>query len=83
MYHKALWLDLSINDMYKVSTVKTCIPFADDTNFLYIGYDISEMWKIVSSQLDKVSILFDTNKSVFSGGYLTVLEFLADHVHRN
>ena len=41
--------------MYKVSTVIKCVSFADDTNFLYTGDDVSEMCKIVSSELDKLS----------------------------
>ena len=32
-----------------------CIIFADDTNFLYTGDDISEICKTVSAELDEPS----------------------------
>ena len=40
---------LYINDMHTVSSLMKCKIFADDTNFLYTGNDISEMCKTVSS----------------------------------
>ena len=46
--------NLYINDMYEVSTVIKRITFADDSNVLYTGDDVSEMCKIVSSELDIV-----------------------------
>ena len=39
-----------------------CIIFADDTNFLYTGNDISEICKTVSKELDKLSSWFMVNK---------------------
>ena len=49
---------LYINDMHTVSSLMKCIIFADDTNSLYTGNDISEMCKTVSKQLDKLSSWF-------------------------
>ena len=51
-----------INDMHTVSSLMKCIIFADDTNFLYTGNDISEMCKTVSKELDKLSSWFTANK---------------------
>ena len=53
---------LYINDMHTVSSLMKCIIFADDTNFLYTGNDISEMCKTVSKELDKLSSWFMANK---------------------
>ena len=39
-----------------------CILFADDTNLLYTGNDISEMCKTVSKELDTLSSWFMANK---------------------
>ena len=33
----------TVCNVYRVSTVIICITFADDTDFLYIGDDVSEM----------------------------------------
>ena len=53
---------LYINDMHTVSSLMKCIIFADDTNFLYTGNDISEMCKTVSKELYKLSSWFMANK---------------------
>ena len=53
---------LYINDMHTVSSLIKCIIFADDTNFLYTGNDISEMCKTVSKELYKLSSWFMANK---------------------
>ena len=53
---------LYIHDMHTVSSLMKCIIFADDTNFLYTGNDISEMCKTVSKELDKLSSWFMANK---------------------
>ena len=42
-----------INDMHTVSSLMKCIIFADDTNILYTGNDISEICKTVSKELYK------------------------------
>ena len=39
-----------------------CIIFADDTNFLYTGNDISGICKTNSKELDKLSSWFMANK---------------------
>ena len=51
-----------VNDIYTVSSLMKCTIFADDTNFLYTGYYISEICKTVSKQLDKLSSWFMANK---------------------
>ena len=51
-----------VNDMHRVSSLMKCIIFADDTNFLYTGNDISEICKTVSKELDKLSSWFMANK---------------------
>ena len=51
-----------VNDMHTVSPLMKCIIFADDTNFLYPGNDISEICKTVSKELDKLSSWFMANK---------------------
>ena len=51
-----------VNDMHTVSYLMKCIIFADDTNFLYTGNDISEICKPVSKELDKLSSWFMANK---------------------
>ena len=51
-----------VYDMHTVSSLMKCIIFADDTNFLYTGNDISEMCKTVSKELDKLSSWFTANK---------------------
>ena len=45
-----------VNDMHTVSSLMKCIIFADDTNLMYTGNDISEICKIVSKELDKLSL---------------------------
>ena len=39
-----------------------CIIFADNTNFLYTGNDISEIRKTISNELDNLSTWFMANK---------------------
>ena len=51
-----------VNDMHTVSSLMKCKIFADDTNFLYTGNDISEICKTVSKELDKLSSWFMANK---------------------
>ena len=48
--------------MHTVSSLMKCIIFADDTNILYTGNDISEICKTVSKELDKLSSWFMANK---------------------
>ena len=50
-----------VNDMHTVSSLMKCIIFADDTNLLYTGNDISEICKTVSKELDKLSSWFMAN----------------------
>ena len=47
-----------VHDMHTVSSLIKCRIFADDTNFLYTGNDISEICKTVSKELDKLSSWF-------------------------
>ena len=51
-----------VNDMHTVSSLMKCLIFADDTNFLYKGTDISEICKTVSKELDKLSSWFMAHK---------------------
>ena len=48
--------------MHTVSSLMKCIIFADDTNFLYTGNDISEICKTVSKELDTLSSWCMANK---------------------
>ena len=51
-----LYIYTAVNDMHTVSSLMKCIIFADDTNFLYTGNDISEMCKTVCKELDKLTL---------------------------
>ena len=51
-----------VSDMHIVSSLMKSIIFADDTNFLYTGNDISEISKTVSKELDKLSSWLMANK---------------------
>ena len=53
---------LYINDMCNVSMLMKSIVFADDTNLLYSGDNLSQVCETVSTELDKLHSWFQVNK---------------------
>ena len=53
---------LYINDMCNVSMLIKSIVFADDTNFFYLGDNLSQVCETVSTELDKLHSWFQVNK---------------------
>ena len=55
---------LYINDMCNVSILMKSIVFADDTNFFYSGYNLSQVCETVPTELGKLHSWFRGSKFV-------------------
>ena len=60
-----------------------CIIFADDTNVLYTGNDISELCKTVSKELDKLSTCFLANKMSLNASKINFMVISRKHIVNN
>lgn len=53
---------LYINDICKVSSILKFIIFADDTNIFCSGENLQRLMEVVSTELEKLKLWFDSNK---------------------